>query len=812
MVESEILYNNDIRTCRPLISVCMPVYNRREYISECIKSVLNQTFSNFEFIIVDDGSTDGTTDLIQEFKDERIRLIKSKHDYIASCNKMLDEARGKYVARMDSDDIMMPDRLEFQYNYMESHPEVDILGGSIERFGDYEDPYIPPIGDVSIQDLLSGGCIVNPTNFMRLDKINATGIRYDKDFNYAEDYHFFACAIMSGLRLRNVDKVFLKYRICSSQVSEIHMIEQYNVARRIKSLVSQWIARDEIKQATSNIVEVPLTGNRLSVIIPFLNEGEEVVTTVRSIREHAGENVDIIVINDQSNDCYPYREQLMPFNVFYFYNTVRKGVAASRDFGISKCRTPYFLLLDAHMRFYNKGWHDIICNILDSDDRVLLCCQTRFLKKTDDGTVYEEKSCLRTFGAYIPFIKGNIFPDISWNYHENSPNDDIEDIPAVLGAGYATSVRYWTYLHGLQGLKSYGSDEAYISLKVWLEGGRCRLLKNVIIGHIYRTSSPFVHESVDEIYNNLFIAYLLLPRSLRCMSFATALKKDRDKYKIAHSFIDNEQKNINNLKKYYLGIFTRDFAFVLDIQRKGQRLDTCEMCNFLSRLPDVASFLSKNVPESDGLYEGKVGLMIWLLYYGAYSDDESYNELVSGLWDDIVSSVESGKLAWNFRYGLCGIGWGIIHLFLNGILDEIPDEVIARIDSSIKCIDAFQLDDYGVETGAGGLFAYLSIRHRLRSSLPWSNDVSARFKKAAIHLLNTNTDLLSYYYAMSYLSVTSNNEEEKEYDLPPALSEWLNVSPFLPADERFWTPSLAFGCAGATILPMIAEMKCKNFK
>ena len=171
MVESEILYNNDIRTCRPLISVCMPVYNRREYISECIKSVLNQTFSNFEFIIVDDGSTDGTTDLIQEFKDERIRLIKSKHDYIASCNKMLDEARGKYVARMDSDDIMMPDRLEFQYNYMESHPEVDILGGSIERFGDYEDPYIPPIGDVSIQDLLSGGCIVNPTNFMRLDKL-----------------------------------------------------------------------------------------------------------------------------------------------------------------------------------------------------------------------------------------------------------------------------------------------------------------------------------------------------------------------------------------------------------------------------------------------------------------------------------------------------------------------------------------------------------------------------------------------------------------------------------------------------------------
>lgn len=97
----------------------MAVYNGEKYITAAIKSVLNQTFGNFEFIIMDDGSTDGTLDIINSFKNKRILLIKNKHNYINTLNTGLEKASGKYIARMDADDIMHIDRLSIQYAIME---------------------------------------------------------------------------------------------------------------------------------------------------------------------------------------------------------------------------------------------------------------------------------------------------------------------------------------------------------------------------------------------------------------------------------------------------------------------------------------------------------------------------------------------------------------------------------------------------------------------------------------------------------------------------------------------------------------------
>lgn len=111
--------------------------------------------------------------------------------------------------------------------------------------------------------------------------------------------------------------------------------------------------------AMSNAINTQLT-----IIIPFLNEGDEVVNTVKSVRETAGDSVDIIAINDCSTDGYPYREKLQSYSIYYLENEERKGVAASRDYGINICRTPYFLLLDGHMRFYDKLWSSRIINVL----------------------------------------------------------------------------------------------------------------------------------------------------------------------------------------------------------------------------------------------------------------------------------------------------------------------------------------------------------------------------------------------------------------------------------------------------------------
>ena len=114
MSNDEIL-NKSTNENTPLISVCMPVYNRGMYIRDCIESVLSQSFRNFEFVIVDDGSTDETPNIIDSYCDSRIRCIHNKHDYIGSCNLLLTEAKGKYIARIDSDDIMSQDRLQIQF-------------------------------------------------------------------------------------------------------------------------------------------------------------------------------------------------------------------------------------------------------------------------------------------------------------------------------------------------------------------------------------------------------------------------------------------------------------------------------------------------------------------------------------------------------------------------------------------------------------------------------------------------------------------------------------------------------------------------
>lgn len=96
------------------ISVCMPVYNGAAHLRECIDSVLEQTFTDFELLIADDGSTDDTCAIVRSYTDPRIRLLQNRHDYIATLNLLLDEARGRYVARMDADDLMRPDRLRTQ--------------------------------------------------------------------------------------------------------------------------------------------------------------------------------------------------------------------------------------------------------------------------------------------------------------------------------------------------------------------------------------------------------------------------------------------------------------------------------------------------------------------------------------------------------------------------------------------------------------------------------------------------------------------------------------------------------------------------
>lgn len=98
------------------------------------------------------------------------------------------------------------------------------------------------------------------------------------------------------------------------------------------------------------------TNKLLSVLIPFINEGEEIINTVREVRRTVSYNVDIIVVDDASNDGIDYKSLLEPYNVIYIRNNTNKGSALSRDICVDNCHSPYFLFLDAHMRLYEYNW------------------------------------------------------------------------------------------------------------------------------------------------------------------------------------------------------------------------------------------------------------------------------------------------------------------------------------------------------------------------------------------------------------------------------------------------------------------------
>lgn len=153
----------------PLVSVVMPAYNAENYIEDAVNSILNQTYGNFEFIIIDDGSTDRTVEILKKFTDIRIKLIsheQNEGNYPAR-NKGCRLAKGKYIAVMDADDIAFSERLAIQVKYMEENPEVQLCGGAYKLIGKNL-TIVEPIQYEEIQYvLIKTFCMLHPTIMLK---------------------------------------------------------------------------------------------------------------------------------------------------------------------------------------------------------------------------------------------------------------------------------------------------------------------------------------------------------------------------------------------------------------------------------------------------------------------------------------------------------------------------------------------------------------------------------------------------------------------------------------------------------------------
>ena len=225
-----------------LVTVIMSVYNDSSYIDEAIQSILQQTYTNFEFIIFDDASTDDTAEKIIQYTDKRIIFIQNKLNLglTKNLNYGLRIARGKYVLRMDGDDISLPERFEKQITYMEEHPRIALAGSWMKCFG-VSDKIVTMSTDQNAVkiDLVFDNAVFHPTFIIRKEFIDNNGIQYDESIPYAQDY-MLAYQISKKGGVANLPVVLLNYRTHKEQIS----LKKAKIQKRCADKIRKKILRD----------------------------------------------------------------------------------------------------------------------------------------------------------------------------------------------------------------------------------------------------------------------------------------------------------------------------------------------------------------------------------------------------------------------------------------------------------------------------------------------------------------------------------------------------------------------------------------
>jgi glycosyltransferase involved in cell wall biosynthesis len=206
------------------ISVVLAVYNGEKYLKEAIDSVLFQTFTDFELVIINDGSTDSTSGIILGYRDPRIVYLENETNkgLIYSLNRGLSVSRGKYIARMDGDDVALSKRLQLQYDYLETHPEIGICGSNIEAFFSTKRKSMivrfPETDELIRAFILFQSPFCHPAVMMRKELIEKNNLRYPGEFLHAEDYALWI-ALLKYTKAYNIPQTLLRYRIHEKSIT-----------------------------------------------------------------------------------------------------------------------------------------------------------------------------------------------------------------------------------------------------------------------------------------------------------------------------------------------------------------------------------------------------------------------------------------------------------------------------------------------------------------------------------------------------------------------------------------------------------------
>jgi glycosyltransferase involved in cell wall biosynthesis len=242
----------------PEISIVLPVYNGEEFLSKAVNSILRQTFKNFELIIINDGSTDNSLNIIKSFKDSRIIIIDQEQNGLAQTLKnTIPICKGIFIARMDQDDISNYNRLETQYDYLKNNKNVSVVSNAVS-FIDKDDNYLgrtfPPTNENAIlYSLLNEGCVINHPSvmFRKLDYLKTEGYSVEVGDIFT-DYFLWITFIKKGLKIHNIKSILLEYRILHNSLSSTSSLNKYET-KILYTLLNAPIHDLEIKEKLKNL-------------------------------------------------------------------------------------------------------------------------------------------------------------------------------------------------------------------------------------------------------------------------------------------------------------------------------------------------------------------------------------------------------------------------------------------------------------------------------------------------------------------------------------------------------------------------------
>lgn len=229
---------------RPKISVVTPLYNCAVFVKESIESILNQTFQDFEFILLNDGSTDGTWEIVESFKDDRIVKLDFKENRRIPCrrNEAVAMARGEFIAIHDGDDISLPHRLRCELELLTKYEDIFCCGGHAEKIDESGKAtgmmMYPPETDSEIVCKISSGTnpIIDPTTMFRVDDFRQLGgYSLEQAIYTVPDYDLWCRAVLAGKRFHNLQMAVIRYRINPNGMTQKHKKEMMNAHRTVQS-------------------------------------------------------------------------------------------------------------------------------------------------------------------------------------------------------------------------------------------------------------------------------------------------------------------------------------------------------------------------------------------------------------------------------------------------------------------------------------------------------------------------------------------------------------------------------------------------